>query len=45
LALKTATKGTTATLRKEIANTQRLVRESVQSINQFARELDNQQQE
>ena len=45
LALKKATKGTTARLRREIANTRRLVRESVQSINQFAHELDIHQQE
>ena len=40
LALKTAAKGNTANLKKEIASTQRLVEESVQSINRFARELD-----
>ena len=44
LTLKKAAKGNTANLRIEIANTQRLVRESVQSINQFARELDTHQQ-
>jgi signal transduction histidine kinase len=44
LTLKKAAKGKTATLKKEIDNTQRLVRESVQSINQFARELDIHQQ-
>ena len=38
--LKTAAKGSPATLAKEIAGTQRLVEESVQSINRFARELD-----
>lgn len=41
--LKTAAKGNSANLKKEIANTQRLVEESVQSINRFARELDNHQ--
>jgi signal transduction histidine kinase len=40
LTLKTAAKGGTASLKKEIANTQRLVQESVRSIDQFARELD-----
>lgn len=40
LNLKKAAKGSTANLKKEIANTQRLVRESVQSINQFLSELD-----
>ena len=40
LTLKKAAKGNTANLKKEIAKTQRLVQESVQSINQFARELD-----
>ena len=39
LALRRAAKGNRATLKKEIANTQRLVQESVQSINQFASEL------
>jgi signal transduction histidine kinase len=38
--LKRAAKGGTASFKKEIANTQLLVRESVRSINQFARELD-----
>jgi hypothetical protein len=42
--LKKAAKGKTGSLKKEIANTQRLVRESVQSINQFARGLDIHQQ-
>ena len=42
--LRRAAKGGTASFKKEIANTQRLVRESVQSINQFARELDIHQQ-
>ena len=42
--LKKAAKGNRATLQKEIANTQRLVRESVQSINQFASKLDLRQQ-
>ena len=40
LTLKKAAKGNRATLQKEIANTQRLVQASVQSINQFAHELD-----
>jgi signal transduction histidine kinase len=40
LTLKKAAKGNRATLKKEIANTQRLVQESVQAINQFARKLD-----
>ena len=40
LTLKKAAKGDKANLKQEIANTQRLVQESVQSINQFARELD-----
>jgi two-component system chemotaxis response regulator CheB len=40
LTLKKAAKGNRATLKKEIANTQRLVQESVQAINQFASELD-----
>jgi signal transduction histidine kinase len=44
LTLKAAAKGDTANLKEEIAQTQRLVRESVQSINQFARELDIHQQ-
>jgi len=44
LTLKAAAKGDTANLKEEIANTQRLVRESVQSINQFAHELDIHQQ-
>jgi signal transduction histidine kinase len=40
LTLKSAAKGDTATLKKEIANTQWLVQESVRLINRFARELD-----
>ena len=44
LTLKEAAKGDAANLKEEIANTQRLVRESVQSINQFAHELDIHQQ-
>jgi signal transduction histidine kinase len=40
LTLKRAAKGGTASLKKEIANTQRLVRKSVRSINKFAHELD-----
>jgi signal transduction histidine kinase len=40
LTLKKAARGNKANLKKEIANTQRLVQQSVQSINQFARELD-----
>jgi signal transduction histidine kinase len=40
VALKKAAKGNRATLQKEIANTQRLVQKSVQSINQFASELN-----
>jgi signal transduction histidine kinase len=39
LGLKTAAKGNTANLGKEIASTRQLVEESVQSINRFAREL------
>jgi two-component system chemotaxis response regulator CheB len=41
LTLTKAAKGSRANLKKEIANTQRLVQESVQSINRFARELDS----
>jgi len=44
LTLKKAARGDTANLKKEIANTQRLVEESLQSINRFARELDIHQQ-
>ena len=44
LSLKKATKGNTASLKKEIDNTQRLVEESIQSIDRFARELDIHQQ-
>ena len=40
LTLKTAARGGAANLAKEIAGTQRLVEESVQLINRFARELD-----
>jgi two-component system chemotaxis response regulator CheB len=40
LALKKAAKGNRATLKKDIANTQRLVQQSVQSINRFASDLD-----
>ena len=40
LNLKTAARGNTTNLTKEIASTQRMVEESVQSINRFARELD-----
>jgi signal transduction histidine kinase len=40
LTLKRAASGNTANLKKEIANTQRLVAESVRSINGFARELE-----
>ena len=40
LTLKRAAKCGAASLKKELANTQRLVRKSVRSINQFARELD-----
>ena len=40
VSLKTAAKGNTANLTKKIASTQRLVEESVQSINRFADELD-----
>lgn len=40
LTLKTSAKGNTTHLGKEIASTQRLVEESVKSINRFARELD-----
>ena len=41
LALKKGAKGDKTNLRKEIANTQRLVQESIQSINRFVRELDS----
>jgi len=41
--LRRAAEGGTASLKKEIANTQRLVQESVRSINQFAHELDSHQ--
>jgi signal transduction histidine kinase len=44
LTLRKAARGDTANLKKEIANTQRLVKESLQSINRFARELDIHQQ-
>ena len=40
LGLKKAAKGNRAELKKEIANTQRLVQQSVQSINRFASDLD-----
>jgi len=40
LTLKKAARGNTANLKKEIANAQWLVKESVESINRFARELD-----
>jgi signal transduction histidine kinase len=40
LTLKKAAQGNRATLKKEIANAQRLVQKSVRSINQFARKLD-----
>ena len=40
LTLKSAAKGNTAKLAKEIVNTQRLVEESVQSVNRYARELN-----
>lgn len=43
LTLKTAAKGGAASLTKEIAGTQRLVEESIQSVNRFARELDPRQ--
>jgi len=39
LTLKKAAKGNTANLKREIANTQQVVEDSVQSINRFAREL------
>ena len=39
LSLKRAATGNRATLKKEIASTQRLVQQSVRSINQFASEL------
>jgi signal transduction histidine kinase len=39
LALKTAAQGDTVDLKKEIANTQRLVEDSVRSIHRFARSL------
>ena len=39
LSLKKTARGGTANMAKEIASTQRLVEESVQSINRFAREL------
>jgi len=44
LTLKKAAKGNVASLKKAIANTQRLVQDSVRSINEFARELDRRQQ-
>jgi signal transduction histidine kinase len=44
LTLKKVAKGDKAALKKEIANTQWLVQESIQSINRFARELDHGQQ-
>ncbi len=44
LTLKKAAKGKTASLKKEIAKTRRLVRESIEAINQFAHELDIHQQ-
>jgi len=44
LTVKEAAKGNTATLKKAIANMQRLVEKSVRSINRFARELDLRQQ-
>jgi signal transduction histidine kinase len=44
LTLKKGSKGNKANLKKEIAKTQRLVQESVRSINQFACELDIRQQ-
>jgi two-component system chemotaxis response regulator CheB len=40
LTLKQAAKGSPANLKKELANTERLVQESLRSINRFARELD-----
>jgi signal transduction histidine kinase len=40
LTLKTAAMGNTAKLRKEIVSTQRLVEESVHSVNRYARELN-----
>ena len=40
LTLKKAAQGNTANLKKEIAKTQRIVEESVQSINRFARDVD-----
>jgi signal transduction histidine kinase len=40
LSLKNAARGSTANLRKEIANTQQLVEESLKSINRLAHELD-----
>ena len=40
LTLKKAAGGSLASLRKEIASTQRVVKESVQSINRFVHELD-----
>ncbi len=39
LTLKKAARGDTADLKKEIADTQRLVQDSVRSINRFARDL------
>ena len=44
LTLKRAAMGNRATLKKKIANTQRLVQESIRSINQFASELDTHKQ-
>lgn len=43
LTLKTAARGSTKNLAKEIASTQRLVEDSVESINRFARALDRRQ--
>ena len=44
LTLKRAATGGWAIPKKEVANTRRLVRESVQSINQFASELGSRRQ-
>jgi signal transduction histidine kinase len=44
LTLKKVAKGDRASIKKEIANTQRLVQDPIRSINEFARELDCRQQ-
>jgi hypothetical protein len=44
LTLKKTARGNTTKLTKELANTRRMVQESIQSINRFACELDKPQQ-